>query len=67
MYKLGLSSCDKKICDELFREYAENGISAMEVSEQDMKALILTAYAGLQRKTMLSFGRFIFRLPRLTK
>ena len=33
MYKVGISSCDKKICDELFREYAENGISAMEVSE----------------------------------
>ena len=33
MYKIGISSCDKKICDELFREYAENGISAMEVSE----------------------------------
>lgn len=32
MLKIGLSSCGKPICEELFRKYAEAGIDYMEVS-----------------------------------
>lgn len=31
MYDIGISSNCKKICDALFCEYAENGISAIEI------------------------------------
>ncbi len=30
--KIGLSTCSKPFCEELFKEYAEAGISAMEIS-----------------------------------
>lgn len=30
--KIGLSSCSKPFCEELFRDYAKAGISAMEIS-----------------------------------
>ena len=32
MFKLGLSSCGKPLCEELFENYAKNGITAIEIS-----------------------------------
>ena len=32
MYPIGLSSCGKPICEELFIQYREAGIAAMEIS-----------------------------------
>ncbi len=32
MYKIGLSTCGKVICEDLFRKYSDAGITAMEIS-----------------------------------
>lgn len=32
MYKIGLSTCGKTICEDLFKQYRENGITAMEIT-----------------------------------
>ncbi len=41
MYKIGLSTCGKEICEDLFRKYHEAGISAVEISlnSRDCKKL----------------------------
>ena len=33
MYQIGLSSCGKTLCEQLFIQYREAGITAMEISE----------------------------------
>ncbi len=46
MYKIGLSTCGKEINEDLFRKYAQSGISAMEISVPD------TVYQFLDYKNM---------------
>lgn len=58
MYKIGISSCDKKICDELFREYAENGISAMEISEAGYEGFDFDAVRRLAEKNNVKLWSF---------
>ena len=36
MFKLGLSSCSKEICDKLFKDYKKEGIDAIEISRSSI-------------------------------
>jgi sugar phosphate isomerase/epimerase len=39
MYPIGLSSCGKPLCEELFIQYREAGVTAMEISERSYDSL----------------------------
>lgn len=50
MYKIGLSTCGKSICEELFVNYKRSGIDAMEISVDDWQ------YDQLDYKAIHSFA-----------
>lgn len=61
MYKLGLSSCDKKISDELFKSYKENGIEYIEISVSSIdqsKALDFDLIDTLSKKYGITLWSF---------
>lgn len=61
MYKIGLSSCDKKICDELFENYKKTGIELIEISVSNLEqsnALDFEIIDTLSRKYGITLWSF---------
>lgn len=50
MYKIGLSSCGKPLCEELFKQYRDAGITAMEISVDALE------YAGLDYDSLKTWA-----------